>query len=134
MYTKGYKWWWRSGLKTDDIVLDPCCGTAGFLIAAMHNMLSQATSESQKKNIRQKQLHVHRNILEYVDGEYIITNPITETNLKEMRLNMDEVDAESFDKFVEKHWGRTLKSTVQVSTSPVEEPKRRGRRSTKKEI
>lgn len=44
-------------LKPDDIVLDPCCGTAGFLIAAMHNMLSQATSESQKKSIRQKQLH-----------------------------------------------------------------------------
>lgn len=44
-------------LKPDDVVLDPTCGTAGFLIAAMHNMLKLATSETQKKNIRQKQLH-----------------------------------------------------------------------------
>ncbi|WP_426370328.1 N-6 DNA methylase [Pseudocolwellia sp. HL-MZ7] len=41
----------------DDIVLDPCAGTGGFLISAMHHMLSQADSERQKKNIRQKQLH-----------------------------------------------------------------------------
>lgn len=41
----------------DDIVLDPCAGTAGFLISAMHHMLAQAESEEEKKNIRQKQLH-----------------------------------------------------------------------------
>jgi len=44
-------------LKSDDIVFDPCCGTAGFLIAAMHNMLKKVDDESAKKNIRQKQLH-----------------------------------------------------------------------------
>ena len=44
-------------LKCDDIVLDPCCGTAGFLIAAMHNMLKQSRDENQQKSIRQKQLH-----------------------------------------------------------------------------
>lgn len=44
-------------IKPDDIVLDPCAGTGGFLIAAMHHMLAQSTSEIQKKNIRQKQLH-----------------------------------------------------------------------------
>lgn len=44
-------------LKSDDIVFDPCCGTAGFLIAAMHNMLKKADDENAKKNIRQKQLH-----------------------------------------------------------------------------
>ena len=44
-------------LKPTDIVLDPCCGTAGFLIAAMHNMLRKANNESQKRNIRRKQLH-----------------------------------------------------------------------------
>ena len=43
--------------------------------------------------------------MEYIDGEYVITNPITEQNLKEMRNNMDEADVEAFDKFVEKHWG-----------------------------
>ena len=44
-------------LKPDDVVLDPCCGTAGFLIAAMHNMLSKAKDERQKENIRKNQLH-----------------------------------------------------------------------------
>lgn len=44
-------------LKPEDVVFDPCCGTAGFLIAAMHNMLKKTDSDIQKKNIRQNQLH-----------------------------------------------------------------------------
>ncbi|TNH05498.1 HsdM family class I SAM-dependent methyltransferase [Testudinibacter sp. TR-2022] len=44
-------------LSPDDSVFDPCCGTAGFLIAAMHHMLQQADSETQKRNIRKNQLH-----------------------------------------------------------------------------
>lgn len=44
-------------IKPDDVVLDPCTGTGGFLISAMHNMLSQSDTETEKKNIRQKQLH-----------------------------------------------------------------------------
>ena len=82
------------------------------------------------EKITDKKLYTYRNILEYVDGEYIITNPITETNLKEMRMNMDATDVESFDKFVEKHWGNTLnkRETVQVSVGIEEKPKRRGRK------
>lgn len=44
-------------LKPEDVVLDPCCGTAGFLIAAMHMMLKQAKDDAQKKHIRKEQLH-----------------------------------------------------------------------------
>ena len=44
-------------LKPDDVVFDPCCGTAGFLIAAMHNMLKKTDDDTKKKSIRQKQLH-----------------------------------------------------------------------------
>lgn len=44
-------------IQPSDIVLDPCCGTGGFLIAAMHHMLEQTDDENIKKNIRQKQLH-----------------------------------------------------------------------------
>lgn len=44
-------------VKVDDIVFDPCAGTAGFLIAAMHHMLAEAGSENAKKGIREKQLH-----------------------------------------------------------------------------
>ena len=51
-------------------------------------------------------LYEYRNVLEYIDGEYVITNKITDANIKEMRLNMTETDAEEFDKFVEKHWGK----------------------------
>lgn len=78
------------------------------------------------EKITDRQLYTYRNILEYVDGEYIITNPISEDNLKEMRVNMDETDLEKFDKFVEKHWGNQVKQTVGVSIG--EEPKKRGRK------
>ena len=56
-------------IKSDDIVLDPCCGTAGFLIAAMHNMFKQVVISKKLKtkkeiecdpdiaNIRKEQLH-----------------------------------------------------------------------------
>ena len=44
-------------LKPDDVVFDPCCGTAGFLIAAMHNMLNMAKDDKQRENIRKNQLH-----------------------------------------------------------------------------
>lgn len=44
-------------LKKDDVVLDPCCGTAGFLVAAMHHMLKLTDDEIEKRHIRQKQLH-----------------------------------------------------------------------------
>ena len=44
-------------LQIDDCVLDPCCGTAGFLIAAMNKMLNNATTSYQKEHIREHQLH-----------------------------------------------------------------------------
>jgi type I restriction enzyme M protein len=47
-------------LKVNDIVYDPCCGTGGFLIAAMKRMLSLADGEKDpiatKENIRKNQL------------------------------------------------------------------------------
>ncbi len=81
------------------------------------------------EKITDRQLYTYRNILEYVDGEYIITNPISQENLREMRVNMDEVDLVKFDKFVEKHWGNGAKQTVSVSSMALEEkPRRRGRK------
>lgn len=43
-------------LKPEDKVLDPCCGTAGFLIAAMHRMLSMTNDPDEKLHIRREQL------------------------------------------------------------------------------
>ena len=58
------------------------------------------------RKITDAKLYEYRNILEYIDGEYVITSKISDANIKEMRLNMDETDAEKFDKFVEEHWGK----------------------------
>jgi len=44
-------------LKPSDVVLDPTCGTAGFLIAAMHHMLSQTEDAQQQRRIRRDQLY-----------------------------------------------------------------------------
>jgi len=44
-------------IQPNDVVLDPCCGTGGFLVASMHHMLQQAQDEATKRSIRQKQLH-----------------------------------------------------------------------------
>ena len=43
-------------LQPTDKVLDPCCGTAGFLIAAMHGMLSKTEDEVERGDIRKNRL------------------------------------------------------------------------------
>ncbi len=64
--------------------------------------------------------------MEYIDGEYVITNPITDENIREMRNNMDETDAEAFDKFIEKHWSNKTNETVTVSSQT--DKQKRGRK------
>ncbi|MCC3870026.1 SAM-dependent methyltransferase [Terrisporobacter mayombei] len=44
-------------IKVNDVVLDPCCGTGGFLVASMHHMLEKTDDKIERKNIKQKQLH-----------------------------------------------------------------------------
>ena len=44
-------------VRADDKVLDPCCGTGSFLIAAMNRMLRKATSDEERKDIRSQKLH-----------------------------------------------------------------------------
>ena len=43
-------------LQPDDVIFDPCCGTGGFLIAAMHKMLNAAESDTQRRHIKEKQI------------------------------------------------------------------------------
>ena len=85
----------------------------------------------------EQKLYTYQNILEYVDGEYIITNKITDKNLHEMRINMDESDVEEFDKFVERNWGAQIRKErmeqqekvgVTVGNSNEDVQKRRGRK------
>ena len=80
------------------------------------------------EKITDRKLYTYRNILEYVDGEYIITNPISYNNLRGMRENMDENDLEAFDRFVEKHWGNVKEQeTIQTNSILETNAKRRGR-------
>ncbi|MDR7371062.1 N-6 DNA methylase [Flavobacterium aquidurense] len=44
-------------LKPTDQIMDPCCGTSGFLIAGMHKMLEQAKDDKEIERIKQQQLH-----------------------------------------------------------------------------
>ena len=85
--------------------------------------------------VTDKQLYTYRNIVEFVDGEYVITNPITDENIRGMRDNMDEADAEEFDKFIERHWKKVkTPETVAVSANNVkkeeteDKTKKRGRK------
>ena len=57
-----------------------------------------------------KELYKYVNIMEYHDGTYVLTNPISDTNIKEMRNNMDEADIADFDKFIKDNWGIKMKS------------------------
>jgi len=52
-----------------------------------------------------RELYKHRNVLEFIDDKYVLTNPISEPNVKEMRNNMDDTDVVKFDAFLERNWG-----------------------------
>ena len=84
-----------------------------------------------------KELYKYVNILEYHDGVYVLTNPISENNIREMRNNMDDADIEKFDAFLERNWGikppkeydAGEEKTVQSSLGEeVKVPKKRGRK------
>ena len=80
-------------------VLDPCCGTAGFLIAAMHNMFKQVVIEKGLKtkkeieenpdiaNIRKEQLHGFE--LQSYMFTIATTNMILRGNGKSNLINAD---------------------------------------------
>ncbi|WP_232194128.1 class I SAM-dependent DNA methyltransferase [Mammaliicoccus sciuri] len=44
-------------INENDFVLDPCCGSGGFLIAAMNKMLEKTDDENKKDEIKQEQIH-----------------------------------------------------------------------------
>ena len=56
--------------------------------------------------VTNRELYKYVNIMEYVNDSYVITNKISDKNLREMRINMDDNDAVEFDKFIERNWGK----------------------------
>ncbi len=78
-----------------------------------------------------RELYKYVNIMEYINDEYVMTNKISDYNLKEMRSNMDEADIEAFDEFIERNWGSKSKAipvsaTVSANSADAQQ-KRRGR-------
>lgn len=62
-----------------------------------------------------RELYKYRNILEFSNDSYVLVNPISEENIREMRNNMEENDVIAFDKFLERNWG--IKPPVMPITS-----------------
>ena len=64
----------------------------------------------------------------------MLTNPISEINIREMRNNMDDSDIQGFDEFVERNWGikppreTDYEETIQTSINTQSQPKKRGRK------
>ena len=52
-----------------------------------------------------RELYKYHNVLEFVDDSYVLTNPISEANIRGMRENMDDSDVVAFDAFLERNWG-----------------------------
>ena len=83
--------------------------------------------------VTNKELYKYVNVLEYIDGEYVITNKISDENLREMRNNMDESDIDEFEDFIRRHWGnvkldRTKEDLINVNSVNNVETKKRGRK------
>lgn len=85
-------------LNSDDIVFDPCCGTAGYLISAMHYMAKQVKDEEKLNHIKGEQLYG----IEIKDDLFTIatTNMILRGDGKSKlrRLNFLEQDEEELKK------------------------------------
>jgi len=69
-----------------------------------------------------RELYKYVNIMEYVNDGYVLTNPISDKNIKEMRVNMEDSDMERFDKFLERNWGiKPPKVPTSVTTEDVKD-------------
>ena len=75
--------------------------------------------------VTNKELYKYVNIMEYHNDEYVITNKISDANIKEMKLNMNEDDIADFENFIERNWGKQVEPVLAGGTH---EPAKRGRK------
>lgn len=84
-----------------------------------------------------RELYKYVNIMEYHDGMYVLTNPISDNNIREMRNNMDDSDIDAFNKFLKDNWGIEPPKDYdiveeeplqEVGAAPQPQPKKRGRK------
>lgn len=88
-------------VKPSDIVFDPACGTAGFLVAAMPIMLNKAHTQQEREHIKKFQLHG----IEMNEGMFSIatTNMILRGDGKS-NLLCDDFFAHSSNELRQKHF------------------------------
>ncbi len=100
----------------------------------LEKFMDNATTYFSKTTNRE--LYKYRNVLEYQDGVYVLTNPISEANIRAMRNNMDDSDLEGFDDFLQRNWGIKLKNDNEYTENNIltntaedeQKPKKRGRK------
>ncbi len=62
--------------------------------------------------VTNRELYKYVNIMEYHNDKYVLTNKISDTNIREMKNNMSAEDAEEFEKFIERNWGKKTSQVV----------------------
>ena len=70
----------------------------GKLDKFMDNAVEYFEHQTQNSN------YTYRNIVEWHDGAYVFTNPISEANITSMRDNMSPEDVKEFDNFLDMAW------------------------------
>jgi pilus assembly protein CpaF len=63
------------------------------------------------QNVTDRQNYKYVNIMEFRGDGYVLTNKISDKNIEEMKNNMDDEDAEEFEKFIQKYWGNIKRKT-----------------------
>ncbi len=71
---------------------------AGKLDRFFDNTVEYFEHKTQNSN------YTYKNIIEWRDGKYVFTNPISEENIKSMRDNMSPEDVKAFDDFLDVAW------------------------------
>jgi len=56
------------------------------------------------RHMTQKNNYIYHNVVEWRDGTYVFTHPLSEQNIKEMRENMADNDKKEFDEFLDVAW------------------------------
>ncbi|MFX3650356.1 MAG: ATPase, T2SS/T4P/T4SS family [Paenibacillus sp.] len=60
---------------------------------------------NQGDNVEERAGFTFRNVVEYRDGDYVATAPISSGSMMDMREQMTLQDAEKFEQFMKQHWG-----------------------------
>lgn len=56
------------------------------------------------KHMTQTSNYTYKNIIEFKDGKYVFTNPLSESSIESMRENMSPEDVKAFDNFIDVAW------------------------------